>query len=156
MLSTLQIKSAKPRAKPYKLADSGGLYLLVQPSGSKLWRYKFRIGRVEGLQALGSFPEVGLADVRAEHAKSRKLKVTPLAVGGRLRPTASLDAAMFRPKRMTVCMNFGGAAFATAHAAVPSVPLQHGAEPEPLLPLSGQDVGSMPPTISSRRSNGLS
>lgn len=73
MLSTLQIKSAKPRAKPYKLADSGGLYLLVQPSGSKLWRYKFRIGRVEGLQALGSFPEVGLADVRAEHAKSRKL-----------------------------------------------------------------------------------
>lgn len=73
MLSTLQIKSSKPRAKSYKLADSGGLFLLVQPSGSKLWRYKFRIGRVEGLQALGSFPEVSLADVRAEHAKSRKL-----------------------------------------------------------------------------------
>lgn len=73
MLSTLQIKSAKPRAKAYKLADAGGLYLLVQPSGSKLWRYKFRIGRVEGLQALGSFPEVGLAEVRFEHAKSRKL-----------------------------------------------------------------------------------
>lgn len=58
MLSTLQIRSAKPRAKPYKLADSGDLYLFVQPSGSKLWRYKFRIGRVEGLQALDSFPEV--------------------------------------------------------------------------------------------------
>lgn len=73
MLSILQIKSAKPRAGAYKLADAGGLYLLVQPSGSKLWRYKFRIGRVEGLQALGSFPEVGLAEVRVEHAKSRKL-----------------------------------------------------------------------------------
>ncbi|WP_454257430.1 Arm DNA-binding domain-containing protein [Pseudoxanthomonas mexicana] len=54
----MQIKSAKPRAKPYKLADSGGLYLFVQPSGSKLWRYQFRISRVEGLQALGSFPKV--------------------------------------------------------------------------------------------------
>ena len=53
MLSTLQIKSAKPRAQAYKLADAGGLYLLIQPSGSKLWRYKFRIGHVEGLQALG-------------------------------------------------------------------------------------------------------
>lgn len=69
----LQIKTAKPRSKPYKLADSGGLFLLIQPSGSKLWRYKFRIGRVEGLQAFGSFPEVSLADVRGEHAKSRKL-----------------------------------------------------------------------------------
>ncbi|WP_202841617.1 tyrosine-type recombinase/integrase [Luteimonas saliphila] len=73
MLCTLQIKSAKPRARGYKLADAGGLFVLVQPSGSKLWRYKFRIGRVEGLLALGSFPEVGLAEARAEHARSRKL-----------------------------------------------------------------------------------
>lgn len=73
MLSTLQIKSAKPRDRAFKLADTGGLYVLVQPSGSKLWRYKFRIGRVEGLQALGSFPEVGLAEAREKHAKSRKL-----------------------------------------------------------------------------------
>lgn len=73
MLSTLQIKTAKPRERAYKLADGGGLYLLVQPSGSKLWRYKFRIGRVEGLQALGSFPEVSLAEARAEHASARKL-----------------------------------------------------------------------------------
>lgn len=73
MLSTLQIKSAKPRSRAYKLADAGGLYVLVQPSGSKLWRYKFRIGRIEGLQALGSFPEVGLAEAREEHSKSRKL-----------------------------------------------------------------------------------
>ena len=38
MLSTLKVKSAKPDARAYKLADSGGLYLLVQPNGSKLWR----------------------------------------------------------------------------------------------------------------------
>lgn len=73
MLSTLQIKSAKPRERDYKLADSGGLFLLVRPNGSKLWRYKFRIGRVEGLQAIGSFPEISLAEAREQHAKSRKL-----------------------------------------------------------------------------------
>ena len=73
MLSTLKIKSAKPDARPFKLADSGGLYVLVQPNGSKLWRYKYRVGGKEGLQALGAFPELGLADARALHAESRKL-----------------------------------------------------------------------------------
>lgn len=73
MLTTLQIKSAKPSERGFKLADTGGLYLLVQPNGSKLWRYKFRLDGVEGLQALGAFPEVSLADARLAHAESRKL-----------------------------------------------------------------------------------
>jgi hypothetical protein len=73
MLTTLKIKSARPEVRPYKLADSGGLFLLVQPSGSKLWRYKFRVNSIEGLQALGTFPEVSLADARGEHAQARKL-----------------------------------------------------------------------------------
>ncbi|QNP48156.1 tyrosine-type recombinase/integrase [Diaphorobacter aerolatus] len=73
MLSTLKIKSARPDSRPYKLADSGGLYLLVQPSGSKLWRYKFRVAGKEGLQSLGSFPEVGLAEARGQLAESRQL-----------------------------------------------------------------------------------
>ena len=50
MLSSLKVKTAKPETRAYKLADSGGLYLLVQPNGSKLWRYKFRINGTEGLQ----------------------------------------------------------------------------------------------------------
>ncbi|ART52396.1 hypothetical protein CBP34_13045 [Acidovorax carolinensis] len=73
MLSTLRVKSAKPEARAYKLADTGGLYVLVQPNGSKLWRYKFRINGIEGLQALGSFPEVSLAVARELHADARKL-----------------------------------------------------------------------------------
>jgi hypothetical protein len=40
VLTTLQIKSAKPAERAYKLADTGGLFVLVQPNGSKLWRYK--------------------------------------------------------------------------------------------------------------------
>ena len=74
VLTTLQIKSAKPAERAFKLADTGGLFLLVQPNGSKLWRYKFRLdGGVEGLQALGAFPEVSLADARTAHAESRKM-----------------------------------------------------------------------------------
>lgn len=73
VLTTLQIKSAKPAERAFKLSDAGGLFVLVQPNGSKLWRYKFRLGGVEGLQALGAFPEVSLADARHAHAESRKL-----------------------------------------------------------------------------------
>lgn len=73
MLTVAKINAAKPAAKAYKLADGGGLYLLVQPSGAKLWRYKFRIGGVEGLDSLGRFPEVTLAQARQAHAESRRL-----------------------------------------------------------------------------------
>ena len=38
----MQVKNAKPKAKPYKLADGGGLYLEITPAGSKLWRMKFK------------------------------------------------------------------------------------------------------------------
>jgi integrase len=73
MLTTLKIKSARPAERAYKLADTGGLFLLVQPNGSKLWRYKFRLSGIEGLHALGSYPEVSLADARHEHIEARKL-----------------------------------------------------------------------------------
>ncbi len=73
MLTTIQIKSAKAQDRAYKLADSGGLYLLVQPNGSKLWRYKFRLSGVEGKQSFGAFPEVSLAEARGLHGDSRKL-----------------------------------------------------------------------------------
>ena len=73
MLTAVQIKAAKPAAKAYKLADSGGLFLLVTPGGQKYWRYKFRIGGVEGLDSLGVFPEVSLAQARQAHAESRRL-----------------------------------------------------------------------------------
>jgi integrase len=73
MLTALKIRTAKPAERAYKIAAGGGLFLLVQPNGSKLWRYKFRLQGVEGLQALGPFPEVGLAAARAAHAASRQL-----------------------------------------------------------------------------------
>jgi len=47
MLTTVQINALKPREKPYKVADEKGLYLLVSPSGSYLWRVKFRFYGIE-------------------------------------------------------------------------------------------------------------
>ena len=52
-LSDTAIRKAKPKEKPFKLSDGGGLYLLVQPSGRKWWRYKYRFGGKEKLLTLG-------------------------------------------------------------------------------------------------------
>jgi integrase len=72
-LTDIAIKNAKAKAKPYKIADGGGLYLLVSQTGARLWRYKYRIGGREGTFAIGEYPAFGLAKARAEHAKSRGL-----------------------------------------------------------------------------------
>lgn len=72
-LTDTQIKAIKPEAKPRKLADEKGLYLLVQPTGAKLWRFKYRFGGKEKLLALGSYPDVGLKDARNKRDEVRKL-----------------------------------------------------------------------------------
>ena len=59
------------QAKPYKLSDGGGLYLLVKPSG-KYWRYKYRIAGKEKLLALGTYPDSSLASARELHLQARK------------------------------------------------------------------------------------
>lgn len=77
-LNARQIDTAKPKEKAYKLADGGGLYLLVKPSGGKYWRFKYRVAGKEKLLALGVYPEVTLADARAkrEEAKGVSLGVS--------------------------------------------------------------------------------
>ena len=71
-LSDLRIKAAKPKNKPYKLSDGSGLYLLVQPTGAKYWRLKYRYGGKEKKLAFGVYPEVSLADARARCSDARK------------------------------------------------------------------------------------
>ncbi len=55
-----RLAAALPKAKPYKIAISQGLYLLVNPSGSKLWRLKYYFARKEKGLSLGAFPTVSL------------------------------------------------------------------------------------------------
>lgn len=73
MLTDTTAKKAKPADKPYKLADSGGLYLAVMPEGGKLWRWKYRFGGREKLMAVGKYPHVSLAQARELHADARRL-----------------------------------------------------------------------------------
>ncbi|MGO9039310.1 MAG: tyrosine-type recombinase/integrase [Steroidobacteraceae bacterium] len=61
------------KAKPGKHFDGGGLFLLVKPTGSKLWRFKYRFNGIEKLLALGSYPEVPLAEARSRHSDARAL-----------------------------------------------------------------------------------
>jgi hypothetical protein len=70
MLTAIQCATAKPlqpvhgasSAKPSKLFDGGGLFLLVMPNGSKLWRLKYRFGGKEKLLSFGAFDLVSLAE----------------------------------------------------------------------------------------------
>ena len=58
MLIDTAIRNAKPREKLYELAGGSGLYLLINPSGSRWWRLKYRVGGKEKLLSLGVYPEV--------------------------------------------------------------------------------------------------
>ncbi|ENR8889850.1 TPA: tyrosine-type recombinase/integrase [Citrobacter koseri] len=71
-LNARQVETAKPKDKPYKMADGGGLYLLVKTNGSRYWRLKYRIDGKEKLLALGVYPDVSLADARAKRDEARK------------------------------------------------------------------------------------
>jgi hypothetical protein len=64
-LSDTVCRTSKPREAPYKLSDGGGLYLLVEKNGSKLWRHAYRFDGKQKLMALGAYPAVTLADARA-------------------------------------------------------------------------------------------
>jgi integrase len=71
-LTDIQPKNAKPREKPYKLTDGGGLYLLINPDGSKYWRMGYRFDGIERLLAFGKYPEISLKDAREARAAARE------------------------------------------------------------------------------------
>lgn len=71
-LTDVKIRQAKPGAAPFKMTDGGGLHLEVKPSGSKLWRYRYRLDGKENTFAIGAYPDVSLADARAERDVARE------------------------------------------------------------------------------------
>jgi hypothetical protein len=77
-LDTVQIQAIQPKAMPYKLFDGYGLYLLVQPSGAKYWRLKYRLAGREQNLSLGVYPKVSLEAARIGRDEARQL----LAAGG--------------------------------------------------------------------------
>ena len=63
----------KQETIPGKYFDGGGLFLLIEPNGTKRWRLKYRIGGVERLLAIGTFPKTSLANARDAREAARKL-----------------------------------------------------------------------------------
>ncbi|WP_052285701.1 tyrosine-type recombinase/integrase [Kluyvera genomosp. 1] len=71
MLTVKQIEAAKPADKPYRLADSGGLFLFVPPSGKKVWRMRYRFDGKEKTLVIGPYPEIPLTEARARQSDAK-------------------------------------------------------------------------------------
>jgi integrase len=72
-LTDIAIRNAKAGAKPVKLTDGGGMFLLITPAGGKLWRLKYRVEGREKLLAIGAYPEIGLGEARRRREEAREL-----------------------------------------------------------------------------------
>lgn len=82
-LSAKTVENAKPKDKPYKLFDGGGLFLLVQPDGRKYWRLKYRFAGKEKLLAIGVFDDKGKHGVTLAQAREEKIKASRLLADGK-------------------------------------------------------------------------
>lgn len=71
-LSALAIRNAKSREKPYKLGDGGGLYLLVKPSGTRLWRMNYAYMGRQNTLSFGEWPLIGLAEAREKREEAKR------------------------------------------------------------------------------------
>src|SRR5690349_4715407 len=73
VLNEAKIRAARPRERAYKLFDERGLFMLVTPTGGRLWRFRYRLGGVEKLLTLGAYPDVTLKRAREKRDDARKL-----------------------------------------------------------------------------------
>lgn len=71
-LTDTKVRSARPKEQPYKLADAGGLFLLIKPDGGRYWRLKYRFAGKEKLLAVGVYPTVTLAEARAKRDAAKR------------------------------------------------------------------------------------
>lgn len=71
-LSDTKVKNAKSKEKTWKLTDGRGLYLLIKPSGTKFWKYDFRLDNKRGTFSIGNYPDTSLKDARITHQTARE------------------------------------------------------------------------------------
>src|SRR4051794_15535904 len=72
-LTNTEIKNLKPTDRAYKISDGGGLHLLVQPSGSKLWRMQYRHSGRQKLLSFGPYPAVSLLEAREKREDAKRV-----------------------------------------------------------------------------------
>ena len=80
-LSDIQVRTAKPQGKEFKLMDGFGLYLLVTPTNGKLWRFDYRYGDKRKVIAFGAYPALSLADARQRREDAKKLLANSIDPG---------------------------------------------------------------------------
>jgi integrase len=91
-LTDTAIRKAKPGDKPVKMYDERGLFLVLTPAGGKLWRLKYRFMEKEKLLALGSYPDVGLAEAREKRDAARKMLANEIDPGEHRKITKTMKA----------------------------------------------------------------
>ena len=99
MLTNIAIKAMKPQEKPYKRADGGGLFILIQPNGAKIWRLAYRFDGKQKLLSGGPYPKTTLLAARAW----REAMKQQLAIG--LDPSEERRNEKQQEKRATRALN---------------------------------------------------
>ena len=98
MLTDTKVRNLKPQDKLYRVADSHGLAIEVNPNGSKLWRHRFRYNNKATMMSLGSYPMVSLLEARQKRDSNKQLlsqSINPARVQSKIDTTKSTFQEMF-------------------------------------------------------------
>ncbi|MBF0098391.1 MAG: integrase arm-type DNA-binding domain-containing protein [Magnetococcales bacterium] len=90
-LTDTAIRAAKPTNKPFKLTDGDGMYLLVNPSGGRYWRFDYRYDGTRKTLALGVYPDVPLKLARERRDEARQLLARGVDPGELRKTTKDMD-----------------------------------------------------------------
>ncbi|WP_387467488.1 tyrosine-type recombinase/integrase [Photorhabdus sp. RM323S] len=71
MLTVKQISAAKPKDKAYRMADAGGLFIFIPPTGKKIWRMRYRFDGKEKTLVIGPYPEISITEARAKQSEAK-------------------------------------------------------------------------------------
>lgn len=137
-LTDTAARSAKPKEKPYKLADSGGLFLFVTPAGGKLWRQKIRVAGREKLLSLGTYPLMSLSDAR----KARDQEKAKLAAG--------IDPAHERKMAKIAAKVSAGNTFKSVGDDFIAVKMEAAGKAQPTIDKAKWYLSHLVPTLGSR------
>jgi len=93
MLTNTAIRNAKPKAKPYKLPRELGLFVVVNPNGSKWWRFAYSFGGREKMLSFGTYPDVSLNLARRRRDEARRLLAEGINPSDQRREARAVAAA---------------------------------------------------------------
>lgn len=93
MLTDTSIRAIKPTLKPVKRSDGGGLFLQVNPNGSKWWRLAYRYGGKQKLLSMGTYPDTSLKQARVRRDEARRLLAAGVDPSEHRKLTVGMDAS---------------------------------------------------------------